>query len=160
MRLKETYFMLIAALVSSGCAVGHTSGTKKAVAVDPAISRLEEAAAAIHKDLQQLLASQTSEKSHASSGYPMPQSGPLAQEISFRWSGPVGPAVKALAQQCGLTFVEIGRPPAEPPLVNVNVFERPVIEILEGIGGQVGSSVELKVMSGFHEIQLIYGGGR
>lgn len=161
----QKYFMryfrvLCVTAVVTGC-TAHQATTQRAKGApdDPVVMRLEEAATAIHTDLQRLVSIKSEPRSAATRGRATPIAGSLAQVISFRWAGPIGPAVKALSEKCGLTFDEKGRGPAQPLVVNVNAHERPLFEILEDIGIQAGNRAELRVVESSSLVELIYAGG-
>lgn len=130
--------------------------------VDPAIQSLSKLAEGIHKDLGQLAMLERAKvqaEVTPMQAFATPRSGPLATSVTLRWAGPIAPAVQMVAEMVGYQFKEVGAPPAQPPMVNLDAINRPAFEVLEDFGWQAGEKVGVVVDDGRRLIQVIYVGG-
>jgi len=128
---------------------------------DPAMRMLQEAAQDIHRDLQQLVrieSTRLSARKHMLHAYATPHRGALAKQITLNWSGPLAPAVQALADMIGYKFSVIGTAPVAPILITVDVLDEPAFEVLSDMGWQAGDRVGVCVNDRAREIQVIYVG--
>jgi len=69
----------------------------------------------------------------------------LAQPISVRWSGPIDQITKALADRAGMRFRVKGTIPPVPVTVSVDIYQEPLIHVLQNIGLQAGQRADLSV---------------
>lgn len=69
----------------------------------------------------------------------------MLQPISLRWSGPVEQVARVLAERGGLRFRVSGREPSVPLVVNVDVYQKPLLHVLRDVGLQAGSRADLLV---------------
>lgn len=69
----------------------------------------------------------------------------MMQPVSLRWSGPVEPAARVLAERAGLRFRVKGRTPAVPLVVNIDAYQQPILHILRDIGLQAGSRADVAI---------------
>lgn len=79
----------------------------------------------------------------------------LAQPVTLRWTGPVEQVSRLLAERAGFQFVVKGTPPQAPITATVDVYEKPLVEILHDIGLQAGqrASMTLDAKSQILEIR-------
>jgi len=80
----------------------------------------------------------------------------LKRAITVNWVGPVEPISKTLADRASYTFRTIGTPPPVPLVVNIDVENKPVIEVLRSIGLQLGQRADLHVNAPAKVIELHY----
>ena len=83
----------------------------------------------------------------------------LMQPVSLRWSGPVEQVVKALADRAGMRFRVKGAKPAAPLIVNVDVYQQPIMHVLSNIGLQTGRRADVAVDGAGGAIELRYAAG-
>lgn len=80
----------------------------------------------------------------------------LAQPITLTWNGPVEQAVQTLAAKAGYTYRTAGIAPPLPLAVAVNVYERPLVDVLRDIGLQLGNRADVAIDIKGSSVQLRY----
>ena len=80
----------------------------------------------------------------------------LARTISVEWIGPASQITQKLANRASYQFLSYGNQPPVPLLVNINVENRPVIEVLRDIGLQLGVRADVKVDAQRRVVELHY----
>lgn len=80
----------------------------------------------------------------------------LARAITINWVGPVDQITKVLADRANYRFVTLGAVPPTPVTVNVDVTNKPIIEVLRSIGLQLGARADVYVDSAEHIVTLTY----
>lgn len=69
----------------------------------------------------------------------------MMQPITIRWSGPIEQIAETLAAKAGMQFRIVGKKPPVPVTVVVDVYEKPLIEVLRSIGLQAGQRADVSV---------------
>jgi defect-in-organelle-trafficking protein DotD len=95
---------------------------------------------------------------------PMPTSGPdyadvpgaLQSLMTVKWTGPVEQILETLATRVNMKFVMKGNRSAVPLVVNINVYQKPVIEVLRDLGLQLGRRADVTVNGERGLIELRY----
>lgn len=80
----------------------------------------------------------------------------LRRAMTINWIGPVDQLTKMVSDRAGYKFVSLGAAPATPVVVSVDVTNKPIIEILQSIGLQLGSRADVNVDSGARVVELKY----
>ena len=80
----------------------------------------------------------------------------LTQPITVRWSGPAEQMIETLAARAGMQFQRVGGRPGVPLLVSVDVYQKPLIEVLHDIGLQVGRRADVSVNSSNNTVEIRY----
>ena len=80
----------------------------------------------------------------------------LMRAVTLNWVGPVDQIVKLLADKASYRFVPLGSVPATPVTVNVDVTNKPVIEVLRSVGLQLGARADVYVDSNERLVALTY----
>jgi defect in organelle trafficking protein DotD len=80
----------------------------------------------------------------------------LMQPVTLRWSGPIEPVTRALAQRAGLKFRVKGNQPAVPLTVNIDVYEQPIIHVLRDLGLQAGHRADIAADAAGGAIEVRY----
>jgi defect-in-organelle-trafficking protein DotD len=80
----------------------------------------------------------------------------LARAITVTWVGTPEPILRKLADRASYSFVTIGNRPPTPLVVNVDVQNKPVVEVLRDIGLQLGVRSDVKVDADRRIIELHY----
>jgi len=80
----------------------------------------------------------------------------LTQLITVRWSGPIEQMAETLATRAGMRFQSIGNRFGTPLLVSVDVYQKPLIEVLHDLGLQAGRRADLSVNSSNNTIEIRY----
>ena len=80
----------------------------------------------------------------------------LTQPITVRWSGPVEQMAETLAQRAGMRFQTVGGRPGVPLLVSVDVYQKPLIEVLHDLGLQAGRRADISVNSSSNTVEIRY----
>ncbi|MDD5585654.1 MAG: DotD/TraH family lipoprotein [Alphaproteobacteria bacterium] len=69
----------------------------------------------------------------------------MMQPITIKWTGPIEQITQMLANRAGLRFRTSGRPPAVPLTVVVDVYQKPLVEVLRSVGLQAGQRADVNV---------------
>jgi hypothetical protein len=142
---------LILVCTVSGCA---PKKVVKRPQTDPALERLNEAAQNIQSELEQL--SKIKQVDYESvEVYKRPQKGPLAKNITVKWSGPLEDVLRVIAARINYAFKVKGDKPASPVLVSIDQTESPAFEVIEDLGWKAGKH-EVSVDAGKQIVQLTY----
>lgn len=80
----------------------------------------------------------------------------LERAITVEWIGPAEQLAQKLADRASYQFLTYGSPPPIPLVVNVDVENRPVIEVLRDIGLQLGARADVKVDAQRKMVELHY----
>ncbi|HEY8963631.1 MAG TPA: DotD/TraH family lipoprotein [Alphaproteobacteria bacterium] len=124
---------------------------------DPSTLQLADAADRATRALESLAAVEQTRTPSAAAAAMIPAAPPeLQKAVTFVWSGPVEPVARDLAAKSGYTFRTIGDTPAAPIVVNLNVYNEPMIEVLRDIGLQMGSRADLRLDANSRAVEIIY----
>lgn len=80
----------------------------------------------------------------------------LKRAVTVAWVGPVDAITRTLADRASYAFDVFGDMPPVPVVVNVDVENKPIIDILRDIGLQLGGRANLRVDSNRRVIELHY----
>ena len=80
----------------------------------------------------------------------------LQRAITINWIGPADQLLKKLADRASYSFVNVGDRPPVPLVVNIDVENKPVIDVLRDAGLQMGMRADVKVDSVRRMIELHY----
>lgn len=80
----------------------------------------------------------------------------LMRAITITWVGPPEQIVRKLADRASYNFVTLGNRPPVPLVVNIDVQNKPVVEVLRDIGLQLGVRGDVKVDAERKIIELHY----
>lgn len=80
----------------------------------------------------------------------------LSQLITVKWMGPVEKMLEMLASRAGMSLEVKGNRPGVPLVVNVNVYQKPLVEVLRDLGLQVGRRADITVNSSLGMIGIRY----
>jgi defect in organelle trafficking protein DotD len=80
----------------------------------------------------------------------------LARAMTITWVGPPEQVLRKLADRASYNYVTLGNRPPVPLVVNVDVQNKPVIDVLRDIGLQFGVRADVRVDSERRMIELHY----
>lgn len=80
----------------------------------------------------------------------------LQRAVTLTWVGPVDQIAKKLSEHSGYSFMALGDRPPVPIVINLNVENRPVIDVLRDIGLQMGTRADIKVDGDKKLVELQY----
>jgi defect-in-organelle-trafficking protein DotD len=80
----------------------------------------------------------------------------LAQPITIRWSGPIEQITKTLADRAGLQFRVTGLASPAPITVSLDVYQQPLINVLQNIGLQAGQRADVAVDARAGVVEIRY----
>jgi defect-in-organelle-trafficking protein DotD len=80
----------------------------------------------------------------------------LMRAMTVTWVGPPEQIMRRLADRASYNFLALGNRPPVPLVVNIDVQNKPVIEILRDIGLQLGVRADVKVDAERQMIELHY----
>ena len=80
----------------------------------------------------------------------------LNRAITINWVGPVDQITKVLSDKASYRFVTLGTVPETPIVVNVDVTNKPIIEVLRSVGLQLGARADVYVDSAEKIVALTY----
>jgi defect-in-organelle-trafficking protein DotD len=69
----------------------------------------------------------------------------MMQPVTVRWSGPIEQIAGTLAERAGLRLRVKGRQPPTPLIVNIDVYQQPILHVLRDIGLQAGTRADLAI---------------
>jgi defect-in-organelle-trafficking protein DotD len=159
MPLSPKSFALLAGfLLLVGCTDSDDPLTTKPVAAEPDIVTIKLAQAA--DKASEALDSIASIEQVKNPAPPPPDysSAPpdLMQPITIRWSGPIEPITRTLAQRAGLKFRVKGPTPGAPLTVSIDAYEQPILHVLRDIGLQAGKRADLTVDAATGVVEVVY----
>ena len=80
----------------------------------------------------------------------------MLQPVSLRWSGPLEQVSRTLAEHAGMRFRVKGRQPAAPVIVNLDVYQEPMIHVMRDIGMQAGTRADLSIDANEGVVEVRY----
>jgi defect in organelle trafficking protein DotD len=75
----------------------------------------------------------------------------LVQPITLTWTGPIETIVKILSERIGYSYMTVGNRPPVPVVVTIDVYEKPLVAVLQDVGFQATNRVDL-VLDGERQI--------
>lgn len=125
----------------------------------PAQAQIAEAATAIGQSLQELSAMQLALHPQTKLGNPLDANAVgMGKLASIDWTGPAQPLLKKIAQATNYQLNVIGKPPAIPVLVSLNMRNIPIATILRDVTYQVVTKANVVVYPRKRLIELRYRG--
>lgn len=168
--MKNTVFvpcLLIIAMLSSGCAGSGPEGSYLGFAHDrvqtapstpDAVNmRIAEASERAAKALEAMSLVEQARTPVDMTPPPLrdaPEE--LKQLVTITWVGPIETVSALMADVAGYEFDVIGERPQNPVIVNVEVTQRPVMEVLRSLGLQAGRTADLSVNADKRVIEVRY----
>lgn len=146
--MTKLFFRSAFALATLIGLVGCASSPRQAVApVDPAASRLAEAATRVQGNLQALAEAEAYTRQGVRPGTPrlMQQIPGLEGVVTMPWAGPIEPAVARLADEAGWKVKVAGRTPTLPIIVRLDGLPRSIGDALHSMGVQAGTRADVVV---------------
>ncbi len=126
---------------------------------DPTSLMIADAADRATRALESLAAVEQARTPSAaqSSAAMVPNAPPeLQRAVTLNWSGPAEDLVRDLASHATYTFNALGDQPPTPVIVNVNAFNKPLIEVFRDLGLQMGTRADLRVDANRRTVEIIY----
>lgn len=160
-----TFGSLVALAALSGCGgfAANNNALKSAkpqlvAEPDQTSLMIADAADRATRALESLAAvEQTRTPSAAAAAAVVPNAPPeLQKAVTFTWSGPVEDVVREIAARAGYTFRTVGDRPPVPVLVNLDIYNEPMIEVLRDIGLQMGTRADLRLDAQSRAVEVIY----
>ncbi len=159
-KIRNSHFsgmalMLAAALMMAGCAVPKRN-PQVVASPDKVSLMLAEAADKASNSLQTLAAIEQT-KAPGVAVQPITNAPEeLMRSMTVTWVGPPEQILRKLADRASYNFLALGNRPPVPLVINVDVQNKPVIEILRDVGLQLGVRADVKVDSERQMIELHY----
>ena len=123
----------------------------------PSEQLLAEAAATVSRSISQL--AQLQRAKNPGLYKPVAQQ-PLTKQTSklatVKWTGPVEPLLKQMANRTGLKFNTLGQKPSSPIIVTLDVKQLPVAEIVKNVAYQAQNHASIHVDASKEVIELRY----
>jgi defect-in-organelle-trafficking protein DotD len=151
--------VLAVALSLSACGVAQPIFVKDPQVVAPPdkVSALLADAAGKASNALENLSSVEQKRTPNATVRPMQNVPPhLARTVTVNWIGPADQILKMLANRASYRFQILGASPATPVVVNVDVTNKPVIEVLRSVGLQMGARANVRVDSTRQIVELQY----
>lgn len=165
---KNRRLAMVAALLAmvplAGCAEGfgarRIGDAKPQIVAEPDQTSLmiADAADRATRALESLAAvEQVRTPSAAAAAAMVPNAPPeLQRAVTFEWSGPAEDVARDLAARAGYTFRTIGDQPPTPIMVNMSIYNQPMVEVLRDLGLQMGSRADLRLDANRRSVEIIY----
>lgn len=80
----------------------------------------------------------------------------LQELITVKWVGPIDQMLSALASRAGMRFNSVGHMPSSPVTVTIDVYQKPLIEVLHDVGLQAGRRADVSVDSATSLVEIRY----
>ncbi len=80
----------------------------------------------------------------------------LRRAITINWVGPVESVAKTVANRASYGFSIVGEGPPTTKIVNLDVENKPIIDVLRAIGLQLGRSADIVVDANARMVELQY----
>lgn len=80
----------------------------------------------------------------------------LRRAVTVAWIGPVDTVTKALSDRASYGFAILGDLPPVPVVVNLDVENKPIIDVLRDLGLQLGGRADIRVDSVRRVVELHY----
>ena len=160
MTVKSTRGMalLLIALALAGCSSATGSSTSP-IATEPDLvsTRLAQAAEKAAKAMDTISGIEQERSPQISLANNFADASPaLLQPITIKWSGPIEQITETLAVRAGMHFQSIGNLSGVPLVVNLNVYQKPLIEVLKDVGLQAGRRADISVNNVSNTIEIRY----
>lgn len=154
-RLSGVVLAIIAGITVTGCA--EQKRNPQVVASPDKVSlMLAEAADKASNSLQTLAAIEQT-RSPGVAVQPITNAPEeLMRAMTLTWVGPPEQILRKLADRASYNFLALGNRPPVPLVINIDVQNKPVIEILRDIGLQLGVRADVKVDAERQMIELHY----
>jgi defect-in-organelle-trafficking protein DotD len=158
--LKSLCGVVLMCAMLSACSSmpkSFSNNAPQVVAAPDAVSaRLAEAADKASSALQALAAVESSRAQQPAISAVENAPRELMRAMTVNWVGPVEPILKSLADRAGYKFQGFGVRPPNAVVVSVDAENQPIIEIMRGIGLQVGNRANVKVNAKTQSVELHY----
>lgn len=159
-----TFGSLIALAALAGCSgFANNSALKSAkpqlvAEPDPTSLMIADAADRATRALESLAAvEQTRTPGAAAAAAAVPNAPPeLQKAVTFTWAGPVEDVVRDMAARAGYSFRTVGDQPPAPIMVNLSIYNEPMIQVLRDVGLQMGTRADLRLDANSRSIEIIY----
>lgn len=149
--------VLVCALIAPLAGCENWEGERSLAArTDPVSLRLAEAADKASAALQSLARMEQSQKPIAPESVIGNAPADLQTRVTVDWNGPIEPLLQNLASQAHYRFIKVGKTPAVPVIVRMNVRDRPVVEQLQSASLQATGSTDIIVNALTKTIELHY----
>lgn len=127
------------------------------VAPDPVTVKLSESADRAATALENLSRIEAARTVVSHEKFPLEKAPTELQEpFTVAWSGTAEALLERIAARIGYSYRALGSVPPTPLVVRVNVFEEPILEILEDVGLKLGKRAELILDSEKRRMELRY----
>lgn len=80
----------------------------------------------------------------------------LRELITVKWTGPIDQMLDSLARRAGMRFNRVGPQHPSPVIVSVDVYQKPLIEVLHDVGLQAGRRADVSVDSASSLVEIRY----
>lgn len=161
MKIRALFFLYSLFLLVAGCCHGpNCTGNglfSKQPPTDPASTKLAEAATSVSESLTELAAiERANSKKPTLPPPPNPAHLGMQGRVSIDWNGPIAPLVRKLAIASHYHVRILGREPAIPVIVRVNVINVTIADVLRDISYQAERQTDLVIYPSRRIIELRY----
>lgn len=157
---QKTYlFLAFVPLVLAACAPGRATYTQDPQVVatpDRVSAMLADAADKASNALQTLAAVEQARAPAADMARIDNAPIELRRAVTVSWIGPVDNILQMLADRASYSFEPLGDTPPVPVVVNIDVENKPIIDVLRDIGLQLGNRADVRVDANRHIVELHY----
>jgi defect-in-organelle-trafficking protein DotD len=125
---------------------------------DPAAAKIAAAALTASNALKKLAEIENRQHPDTSASGPDLDAVPeeLRQPVTLTYVGPIAGVVRALADQAGYGFAEIGAKSSIPIIIHIEADKRPLVDVLRDAGLQAASRATIEPNLPRHEVELRY----
>lgn len=155
---------MVAVVALAGCATTTPPAAETKRVAEPAPSTISvetefsKVARSIDANLKRLTEIEETARKAPPTPKPRVPEGPLTQRVSVLWKGPAEGILAKVAEDTGFRFKTVGKEPAIPLIVNIDVKNEQVVEVLRSIGLQLGAAANVNVSLREKVIEVVYAG--
>ena len=151
-------FLVLATLSVAGCS-GKAVAIRDAqlvAAPDRVSAQLADAADKASNALQTLAAIEQAKSPPAALARTDNAPVELRRAVTVEWIGPVDQLTRTLADRASYSFDILGDVPPAPVVVNIDVENKPIIDVLRDVGLQLGGRADIRVDAVRRVVELHY----
>ncbi len=154
---KKPILLILATALLAGCASTTYKKPPNNNPSDDASIKLAEAASSVSDSMQQMArVEKVITPPNKDNTLTIPNAYNLQARASVDWSGPIAELTERVANAAHYRIRVLGKPPAVPVLISLNVQDESLAEILRDIDYQAGKRAYLHVYPNSQVIELRY----